>query len=98
MRPLTRNATLLTILTLLLAGCNSPGLPAAKKIQFIHITAVRLPQEKEPAVKPREAKLVERKDIVEVMDWLHTIDWSQAGQDLAAIRLPAADGRITLTQ
>lgn len=91
-----RTILLPTILLLPLTGCAQHGLPATRKIQFIHIVASRLPDEKEHAVKLLTATLLERKDIVAVMDWLHTVDWWQS-QDLTAIRLPAPDGHIILT-
>jgi hypothetical protein len=79
-----------------LAGCASHNLPAVKKIDHIRISVTRMPDEKEDAAKPRSGKLTEQKDIVEMMDWLHTIDWSQSGTDLTKADVPRPDGGITI--
>jgi len=86
----------LAVLIIIVAGCASPSLPAVKKIDHIRITVQRMPDEKEEAAKPRTGKLTTHQDIVEMVDWLHTIDWSQTGTDLTRADVPRPDGDIII--
>ncbi|MBI1832958.1 MAG: hypothetical protein HYR84_16075 [Planctomycetes bacterium] len=81
---------------LALAGCSASPLPATRRTAEIRLSVARMPQDKAPLAAPRVGATTGRRDIVEVMDWLHTIDWSQPGADLAPVGLPPPDGEIIL--
>jgi hypothetical protein len=85
-------------LILFITGCGSNPLPATKHTTKIKITVMQMPADKAPPANPRVLNLTAEKDIVEVMDWLHTIDWSQTGTDMAVIGIPAPDGGIEITK
>lgn len=84
------------IILLPLTGCSSHGLPPVKQIAQIRLTITHMPDEKGPLPTPRVVNLSEQKDIVEMMDYLHTIDWSQSGADLSVVGVPQTDGNIIL--
>ena len=45
---------------------------------------------------PCEQVLTKRQDLDDVLEWLHSLDWSQAGQDMAVIGLPQPDGAVLI--
>jgi hypothetical protein len=84
------------VLAFAVAGCGYNPLPPTEQIDQIRLTVNTMPGENPAVAKPRQVTLKERADVLEVMDWLNSIDWSQSGQDMAVIGIPQPDGTFTL--
>lgn len=80
---------------LCVSGCASTPLSAPGDATKIDITITNIPAD--IAVRAPKVTLNQRPDIDEIIAWLMSIDWSQAGEDMTAIRLPQPDGNIVLT-
>jgi hypothetical protein len=91
-----RSWYLMPMVLVLAAGCSSNPLPAVKHIDQIRLTVNSMPGENPAAAKPREVKIKAQADIVAVMDWLNSIDWSQTGANMAVIDMPPSDGAFML--
>jgi hypothetical protein len=76
---------------------SSPSVLPVKHITQIRLSVAQMPDEKVRLPAPRVAKITEDGDMIDMMEYLHTIDWTQPGEDMAAIRLPAPDGSIFIT-
>jgi hypothetical protein len=50
------------------------------------------------AAAPCQVTLTDRKSIDEVTAWLRGVDWSQRGEDVAAIKLPEPDLYLRVRQ
>jgi hypothetical protein len=83
------------LLAIMGPGCGGPPAapPSADQVKEIRVTVQRPPGPKDACA----ATLTARTDIVEVVDWPASIDWSQPGADPAVITLPQPDGDIEVT-
>jgi hypothetical protein len=88
------------VLLLLLAaavGCTSPARPgpAAEQIVSIQLSVNAFPDGAGRDGRC-QATLTKQPDINDVLTWLHSVDWSQSGQDMAVIGLPSPDGGVQI--
>src|SRR4051794_31351710 len=85
---------LLLVFLLAAGGCARSPIPPLDQVAVVELTVNHFPNNTGKA--PCKAKLTERADIAEVIDWLNRIDWSQSGTDLAVMSMPPLDGGINV--
>jgi hypothetical protein len=89
-------AWFLLVLLLGSAGCAASGFPPpVDQIDKVEFRVHQFPKDAAPGA-PCDVALTDRSDIAEVVAWLKTINWSQGGLDLKAVKIAAPDGQVVL--
>ncbi len=80
------------------AGCTSsaPPVPDVAQVASIKLDIRAFPKEV-GRNDPCEQVLTKQQDLDDVLEWLRSLDWSQAGQDMAVIGLPQPDGAVLIS-
>jgi hypothetical protein len=80
-----------------MAGCapTPPPVPSVDQIATVQLTVIHFPANV-VGKNGCSARFTERPDFADVLEWIGSVDWSQAGVDLAVVRLPEPDGRVEI--
>jgi hypothetical protein len=86
------------LLPVAMAGCtaSAPPAPPIEQVAKVVLTVTHFPPHA-GRMGDCQIKLTAQRDLAVVMDWLNSVDWSQAGIDLTAAKPPAPDGEATIT-